>query len=40
MSAGISDNEVCNLAYDGQLALLQYQVQMNPSLVNVKDKVS
>ena len=40
MSAGVSDNEICNLAYDGQMALLAYKIKENPGAVNVKDQVT
>jgi len=39
MSAGVSDVEICNLAYDGQMALLSHRIQEDPSLVKVKDQV-
>jgi len=39
MSAGVSDNEICNLAYTGQLALLGYKIKENPQCINEKDQV-
>lgn len=39
MSAGVSDNEICNLAYNGQLALMTYRIKENPQCVNAKDQV-
>ena len=40
MSAGVSDNEICNLAYNGQLALLTYRIKENPKCVNATDQVN
>ena len=39
MSAGVSDNEMCNLAYTGQLAVLSYKIKENTKCINEKDQV-
>ena len=40
MSAGISDIDVCNYAYEGQLALLEHMVREDKTSVLKTDQVS
>ena len=40
MSAGVSDNEICNLAYNGQLAVLDYKIKENAQCINARDQVN
>lgn len=39
ISSGVSNDEICNFAYNGQQALLQCRISEKPQFVNVKDQI-